>query len=189
VHAQLRRTVGIVVDDSALKRERLNHRQVCCASRVRRPRRTPHTLAARVATARTPCRPPRVVLVRARHVPHATSERTSTVALQVRADEKRAGARKAEQRERNALKRQRPQLSARELKDGLKACFARQPYWSRRDLVAELGNAESLSACLDELCVKVTKKGAHYGDFQLKEHLRTGLSAAAGAASSSAPMP
>ena len=126
--------MGIVVDDKALKRPTLNHRQV-------------------------------------------------------RADERKAGERKAEKRERNAAeKRQRPELSARELKDALRACFARQAFWARRDLAAELGNAQLLSACLDELCTKVTKKGGtHYGDYQLKEHLRTGLPAAG--SSSSVPMP
>jgi len=98
--------------------------------------------------------------------------------------------RKDEQRSKSALKRTRADLSSDELKKLIKGCFARQHYWARRDLVAELGNpgAKLLSDGLDELCVKVTKRGNHYGDYQLREHLRSGLPAAAGGPSS-APMP
>ena len=126
-----RRAMGIVVDDKALKRERLNH-------------------------------------------------------MVVRAQERAGREKKAAARERNSqLKRSRPQLSTRELKDALKACFARQSHWSRRDLVSELGNADALGSCLEALCVKITKKGNHYGDYALKDSLRAAAPPPSGAPGSS----
>jgi hypothetical protein len=90
-------------------------------------------------------------------------------------EEKLDRAKKLERREQNASKRSKPQLSARELKDALKELYTKQAYWTRRELVAELGNERILGAALEELCDKVTKRGNHYGDYELKPAFRTGL--------------
>ena len=47
-----------------------------------------------------------------------------------------------------------------------------QSHWTRQDLAKELGNERILTACLEELCVRVTAKGVHFGDYTLKDHLR-----------------
>lgn len=118
---------------------------------------------------------------------------------QMRADEAAAKAKKAAQRQKNSQsKAAQPELSSRELKEALKGCFARQPFWSRHDLVRELGNENALGKGLEELCVRVTAKGTqHYGDYRLKDEYRTGLPAAGGGdgaspsfgGASSLPMP
>merc|ERR1711871_848668 len=82
-------------------------------------------------------------------------------------------------------------LSSRELREALKAKFATQTYWVKRDLERELGGAvqkAELGRLLEELCDKVTVRGAHYGDYMLKASLRTGLPApsAAGPSASGA---
>ena len=45
-------------------------------------------------------------------------------------------------------------------------------------LVGELGNDGLMSACLEEICFKVTQKGPHYGDYRLKDSLLAGGQAA-----------
>lgn len=97
---------------------------------------------------------------------------------QVQQDERQGRIKRVAQREQTAAKKARPQLSARELKERLKELLTQRTYWSRRELVAELGNAGSMGALLEELCDKVTKKGPRYGDYSLKQALRTGLPAA-----------
>lgn len=129
------RTMGIVDDERALKRERLNHKQV-------------------------------------------------------RADEQAGKERKAQQRAAaHTQKRSRPELSRRELKDAIKKLFAQKSYWSRQDLVSELGHASMMTDVLDEIATKVTKKGAHYNDWTLKDSLRTGLPTAPADGSSSGAGP
>jgi len=111
---------------------------------------------------------------------------------QVQMEEKAGKERKMVQREQNAKRRTKPQLSARELKDALLPLFARQRYWSRRDLLGEVGsvNEATLAACLEERCERVTARGTHYGDYQLKEAYRAGLPAAAASAGPSGlPLP
>lgn len=71
-------------------------------------------------------------------------------------------------------------MSRLELREAVKAAFETKAYWARRDLESVVGNAKELSACLEELCVKVTKKGVRYGDYRLKPEFTTGLAAAAG---------
>lgn len=117
------RTMGIIADDSELKRKKLGHRQILD-------------------------------------------------------DERAARVQKVERRERNTAKKARMEvLSAREMKERLKALFSRQTYWSRVDLMREVGNEKVLKECLEELCVKETKKGPHYNDYSLRPSLRTGLPA------------
>jgi len=118
------RTMGIIADDSELKRKKLGHRQVLD-------------------------------------------------------DERAAKVQKVERRERNTAKKARMEvLSAREMKERLKALFSRQTYWSRIDLLREVGNDKVLKDCLEDMCVKETKKGPHYNDYSLRPSLRTGLPAA-----------
>ena len=87
--------------------------------------------------------------------------------------EERADRYKRQQRrEQSSKKRVRLALSGGELKDKVMDLFGRQNYWSRPDLIHEVGNGQALGKCLDDLCMKVTKKGPHYGDFQLKPEYR-----------------
>ncbi len=66
-------------------------------------------------------------------------------------------------------------MSHSDLRAAIKECFSRQDFWSRRELERELGNADKLSGCLEELCVKVTSRTSnHMGDWQLKPELRPG---------------
>lgn len=90
-------------------------------------------------------------------------------------DEKAAREKKVAQRATNAQKRQKPVLSANELQDELLALYTQQSHWTRRDLVARLGNEKALGAVLEKCCDKVTKRGPTFGDYVLKANLRTGL--------------
>ena len=94
---------------------------------------------------------------------------------QVQKDELADRNKRRQNRQHASQKRRRVVLSGRELKDKVMELFGKQAYWPRNDLLAEVGNADGLSACLNDICVKVTKKGPHCGDFQLKPALRTGL--------------
>lgn len=78
-----------------------------------------------------------------------------------------------EKRDTSTKKRQRVALSGKELKERVMELFGKQSFWSRRDLITEVGNQQELTRVLDNICVKVTTRGAHYGDFQLKEQFRS----------------
>ena len=91
----------------------------------------------------------------------------------VEQDERADRSKRQQRREQSSNKRARLALSGRELKEKVMELFGRQSYWSRRDLVNEVGNGQALGKCLGDLCIKVTKKGTHYGDFQLKPEYRT----------------
>ena len=92
-----------------------------------------------------------------------------------------------EKREHASAKRAKTALSARELKDRVRKLFTQQNFWSRRDIVAEVGNANTVGAALEELCVRVTQKGLHYGEYTLKQEFKVGLVPAKPEGASSAP--
>ena len=66
----------------------------------------------------------------------------------------------------------RTALSARELKDKVRHLFGQRAYWTRAELVAQVGNAGMIGATLEELCVRITQKGLHYGEYTLKPEFK-----------------
>ena len=110
-------------------------------------------------------------------------KRTALNTMKMREAEKGARDAKIERRMNNAHKRTKPQLSHGQMKEKLKELFATQTHWRRTDLAGLLGhnNQGVLGACLDELCDKVTQKGAHYGDHKLKAYMSSGLTSKPGA--------
>lgn len=65
-------------------------------------------------------------------------------------------------------------LSKKELRDKVLELFGQQAYWGKPQLVAAMAigpKQEGLKACLDEVCVKITQRGPHYNDYQLKPEL------------------
>lgn len=102
---------------------------------------------------------------------------------QTQQDEKADKLRKLERREQSSQnKRTKIVLSAREMQDRLMELFGEKPYWSKRDLEYKVGR-DGLTKALDELCVKITKKGPNCMDFQLKPELRVGLPSSSAARS------
>ena len=71
-----------------------------------------------------------------------------------------------------STKRKRhPALSKKELRDKVLDLFGSQAYWDKNELSRELGNADGLMKCLDEICIRITKKGLHFGKYELKPEL------------------
>jgi len=99
-------------------------------------------------------------------------KRTALSHKDTQRDERRALKKRGEQRELQASKRPKHvTLSKKELRDRVVELFGQKAYWQKPELVKELGNAEGLKSCLDELCIKITQRGPHYGDFELKPEL------------------
>jgi hypothetical protein len=80
--------------------------------------------------------------------------------------------RKIARREHNAAKKDKVQLTSSQIKERLKELFVKVSHWTRRDMVAEIGNERELSAVLEELCDKITKRGPLYGEYVLKAEFR-----------------
>ena len=69
-------------------------------------------------------------------------------------------------------KRQRHvSLSRTELREKVLDLFGQKAYWAKIDLEYAIGTKDGLKVCLDEVCVKVTKRGENYGDYELKPEL------------------
>ena len=88
-------------------------------------------------------------------------------------EEKRAKEERGEQRALASSKRQRHtvSLSRTELREKVLDLFGQKAYWAKIDLEDAIGTKDGLKVCLDEVCVKVTKRGLNYGDYELKPEL------------------
>jgi hypothetical protein len=87
-------------------------------------------------------------------------------------EEKRAKEERGEQRALASSKRQRHvSLSRTELREKVLDLFGQKAYWAKIDLEYAIGTKDGLKVCLDEVCVKVTKRGENYGDYELKPEL------------------
>jgi len=98
---------------------------------------------------------------------------------QVREAERASLQRKREIKEANkSSKRARPELSISELKAEIIKLFRTKAYWSRQELIAQLGHAGIMNEALKECTEKDTSPGVHKGDFRILEKFRTNIPAA-----------